>query len=336
MERLSVRSPLGARASCHAQKPPAALRKDKSAADRRHPFLNPRCEMGVRIVLLLGCVVALVASATCRHDGDEADEHRVVKRGILDSIASGARSLRDGAAEFFGRSWSSVKAAFTDLMNWLRGVPSPRNDQSSKPPPAPSAGGETEFGVHMVHHHHDHQEPCPESRHEPTIEPTQQRGSTDATVSRASGPASTTTAQSADDSTVRTVGGEDQSAASPAATSSVATTLAPALETAEVAKSATMSPSDDSDGEAPETTQERTASTPQTTTRGAVGSSATRDVAAPTATAKTPVPSIDATSRPTLPPDDSDPSENDIDSAPSNKPPQRRRNGPGFVISDAH
>lgn len=295
-----------------------------------------RYEMNVRAFLLLGFAAALVASATCAQHGDEADEHRVVKRGILESIASGARSLRDGAAEFFGRSWSSVKAAFTDFMNWLRGSPSSRNDQSFKPPPAPSAGDETEFGVHLVHHHHDHQEPCPESGHETTIEPTEQRGSTDATVSRANGPASTTTTQSADDSIARAAGGQGQSTASPAATSSVATTLAPALETAEVAKSATTSPSDDADGEAPETTQERTASTPQTTTTGAVGSSATRDVAEPTATAKTPVPSIDATSRPTLPPDDLDPSENDIDSPPSNKPPQRRRNGPGFVISDAH
>lgn len=294
--------------------------------------------MNVRVFFLLGFVAALVASATCAHDGpDKADEHRVVKRGILESIASGARSLRDGAAEFFGRSWSSVKAAFTDLMNWLRGVPSSRNDQSFKPPSPPSAGDETELGVHVVHHHHDHHEPCPESGHEPTIEPTEQRGSTGATTSRrASGAASTTTTQTADESTAGAVAGEGRSTASPAAASSVVTTSAPALETAEVAKSATTSPPDEANGDAPETAQERTSSTPQTTTRGAVGSSATRDVAEPTATAKTPVPSIDATSRPTLPPDDLDPSENDIDSPPSNKPPQPRRNGPGFVISDAH
>ncbi|KAK8771533.1 hypothetical protein V5799_025223, partial [Amblyomma americanum] len=65
-----------------------------------------RDTMAWRAVLLLALMVSAASLVACAaQDGGEAAPHSVAKRGLLDSIASGARSLRDGAAEFFDHSW---------------------------------------------------------------------------------------------------------------------------------------------------------------------------------------------------------------------------------------
>lgn len=300
--------------------------------------------MGARTLLLLAFLASAVALASCAaQDGGESARHSVKKRGILESIASGARSLRDGASDFFERSWSGIKAVFKDFMDWLRGVPSP--DEGFRPPAPPASekpyDGEPETGFGFEHPHHA--EPCPDSdsKAHPTAEPTPQSNTESGTLSRSTGPASTAT--EAADEKAETGVNEPSSSATPPA-SVVTTTRAPSLETTDTPAAAeTIGPRiPGGDLGAPQITEAAQASTdaPQTTsettTSETVSVSATRDFAAPTATDKTPVPSIDSTSSPTLPPEE-DPFENDIDAEPSSKepPPSRRRgNGPGFVISD--
>ncbi|XP_054926820.2 uncharacterized protein [Dermacentor andersoni] len=298
--------------------------------------------MGARTLLLLAFLASTVALASCAaQDGDETTRHSVKKRGILESIASGARSLRDGASEFFERSWSGIKAAFTDFMNWLRGVPSP--DDVFRPPAPPASekpyDGEPDTGFGFEHPHHA--EPCPDSKAHPTAGPTTQGSTESGTLSKSTGPASTAT-QAVDEEAETRVSEPSSSAAPPA--SVVTTTRAPSLQTtAEPAAAETVGPrvagGDLGAPQITEAAQESTdapQTTSETTTSETVSVSATRDFAAPTATDKTPVPSIDSTSSPTLPPEE-DPFENDIDAEPSSKepPPSRRRgNGPGFVISD--
>lgn len=298
--------------------------------------------MAARTLLLLAFLASAAALASCAaQDGGEPARHSVKKRGILESIASGARSLRDGASEFFDRSWSGIKAAFTDFMNWLRGVPSP--DEVFRPPAPPASekpyDGEPETGFGFEHPHHA--EPCPDSKAHPTAEPTTQSSTESGTLSKSTGPASTATDVA--DEEAETRANEPSSSAAPPA-SVVTTTRAPSLETTEAPAAAeTVGPriagGDLGAPQITEAAQESTdapQTTSETTTSETVSVSATRDFAAPTATDKTPAPSIDSTSSPTLPPEE-DPFENDIDAEPSSKepPPSRRRgNEPGFVISD--
>ncbi|XP_070393259.1 mucin-7-like [Dermacentor albipictus] len=295
--------------------------------------------MGARTLLLLAFLASAAALASCAaQDGGEPVRHSVKKRGILESIASGARSLRDGASEFFERSWSGIKAAFTDFMNWLRGVPSP--DEVFRPPASEKPyDGEPDTGFGFEHPHHA--EPCPDSKAHPTAGPTTQGSTESGTLSKSTGPASTAT-EAVDEEAESRVSEPSSSAAPPA--SVVTTTRAPSLQTtAAPAAAETVGPrvagGDLGAPQITEAAQESTdapQTTSETTTSETVSVSATRDFAAPTATDKTPVPSIDSTSSPTLPPEE-DPFENDIDAEPSSKepPPSRRRgNGPGFVISD--
>lgn len=306
----------------------------------------PRCKMGARALLLLAFLASTAALASCAaQDGVEAAKHSVKKRGILDSIASGARSLRDGAAEFFDRSWSGIKAAFKDFMDWLRGVPS--TDEVFRPTAPPATGKsyddepESGFGFERP----SHAEPCPDSKGHSTAEPTTRSSTERSTLSRSTGPASTTTEETSDEESETSAVSEPSPTATPPAASPVPTsTRAPSLETTGPPTAAeTIGPRvPGGDLGAPpitETAAQESTDAPQTTseatTSETVSVSVTRDYAAPTATDKTPAPSIDSTSSPTLPPED--PSENDIDAEPSSKepPPSRRRgSGSGFVISD--
>lgn len=301
--------------------------------------------MGARTLLLLAILASAAALASCAaQDGGEAVRHSVKKRGILESIASGARSLRDGAAEFFDRSWSGIKAAFKDFMNWLRGTPSP--DEVFRPATPPASGksydDEPESGFGFEHPHHA--EPCPDSKGHPTAEPTTRSSTETGTLSKSTGPASTTTEEASSEEESETTSGvsEPSSSVTPPASSVVTTTRAPSLATTTEAPSTaaeTIGPriAGGDLGAPPITETQGSTDAPQTTSvttsSETVSVSATRDYAAPTATDKTPAPSIDSTSSPTLPPED--PSENDIDAQPSSKePPPSRRREPGFVISD--
>ncbi|KAL1424534.1 hypothetical protein MTO96_020081 [Rhipicephalus appendiculatus] len=286
---------------------------------------SPRNNMGARTLLLLAFLASAAALASCAaQDGGEAVRHSVKKRGLLESIANGARTLRDGAAEFFDRSWSGIKTAFKDFMDWLRGAPS--TDEVFRPATPP--------GIRKGH-------PYRRANH---AEQHTERG----TLSKSTGPASTTTEEASSEEESETTGGfsEPSSSVTPPASSMVTTTRAPSLATtteAPTTAAETVGPRGaGGDLGAPpitETAAQESTDAPQTTSETAtsetVSVSATRDYAAPTATDKTPAPSIDSTSSPTLPPED--PSENDIDAQPSSKepPPSRRRGSePGFVISD--
>lgn len=308
---------------------------------------SPRNKMDTRTLLLLAILASAAALASCAaQDGGEAARHSVQKRGLLDSIAEGARSLRDGAAEFFDRSWSGIKAAFKDFMNWLRGVPS--TDEVFRPATPPASGksydDEPESGFGFEHPHHA--QPCPDSRGHPTAEPTTRSSTQTGTLSKSTGPASTTTEEASSEEESETTSGASEASVTPPASSVATTTRAPSLATttkAPTTAAETVGPRGaGGDLGAPpitETATQGSTDAPQTTSETAAGEtvsvSATRDYAVPTATDKTPAPSIDSTSSPTLPPED--PSENDIDAQPSSKepPPSRRRgNEPGFVISD--
>lgn len=273
--------------------------------------------------LLLAWVVVLAALV---HGADvtEAEGHTIVKRGFTDRIVAAARSLRDGASSFFERSWSGLKSAIVDLMNWIRGV-QPQQERAPGPTPGRPDGPPVYFPadrdpIDGIHSHAD---------------PEQQATTRPGRYSSTSNPSDA-----------------KKAASSTSAPTEHATTVHRTDETTPLIYTQEQTPSQaDSDqettkiasiGSSPKTTE----ASAQTTSVGDVTEAPSIPEQASSETTTEQIPRSVSTAGPTskqpaaatvdtLLPDVVDPSENDID--PPSKPPLEKRQGGGggYVISDA-
>ncbi|EEC10783.1 conserved hypothetical protein [Ixodes scapularis] len=260
------------------------------------------------VLLLVGIALSSTLAANVHGEQGHAEEHRVVRRGILEKISSAARSLRDEASSFFERSWDLPEGPHQYYPGW-----EPTNVGDSKDPPtvhpsrySPSATSSANAG---------------DSHSTPETTRQQTTTSTDASgvISHRAGSPNT----------------EDTSSATQ--TPSLATSTSP-----EATK--TVGPSEASTEPRVESTTERVVSTSgevvvtagaTSTSTETVSKSTAAEDRGPTAKVDSSTPAILATRDPKLP-DEVDESENDIDLPPPRPPAQpKRTNGGGYVISDA-
>lgn len=296
--------------------------------------------------LLLAWVVVLAALV---HGADvtEAEGHTIVKRGFTDRIVAAARSLRDGASSFFERSWSGLKSAIVDLMNWIRGV-QPQQERAPGPTPGRPDGPPVYFPadrdpIDGIHSHADPEQQATTrpGRYSSTSNPSDAKKAASST----SAPTEHATTVHRTDETTPLIYTQEQTpsqADSDQDNSRAPPTEAHRPDSSTASDGAQETTKIASIGSSPKTTE----ASAQTTSVGDVTEAPSIPEQASSETTTEQIPRSVSTAGPTskqpaaatvdtLLPDVVDPSENDID--PPSKPPLEKRQGGGggYVISDA-
>ncbi|XP_040360724.2 A-agglutinin anchorage subunit [Ixodes scapularis] len=295
------------------------------------------------VLLLVGIALSSTLAANVHGEQGHAEEHRVVRRGILEKISSAARSLRDEASSFFERSWAGLKGALTEFLNWMRGISPPKDDHANRPPPVLPPADLPEG----PHQYYPGWEPTNvgDSKDPPTVHPS--RYSPSATSSANAGDSHSTPETTRQETTTSTdaSGVISHRAGSPNTEDTSSATQTPSLATSTSPEATkTVGPSEASTEPRVESTTERVVSTSgevvvtagaTSTSTETVSKSTAAEDRGPTAKVDSSTPAILATRDPKLP-DEVDESENDIDLPPPRPPAQpKRTNGGGYVISDA-